>query len=118
MDNALSPRVAELLCERGFDALHVRDLGLASAADATVLERARSEHRVVVSRDADFAALLSLAKLEWPTFVHLRTPGLNRPEAQVDVICRVLRTATDALARGAIVSVRREKIRVRPLPVG
>jgi predicted nuclease of predicted toxin-antitoxin system len=99
------------------DALHVRDLGLATAPDATILERARVDHRVVVSRDADFSALLSQGNLDWPSFVHLRTPGLNRPEEQVDVLCRVLLTAAAALAQGAIVTVRHDKFRIRVLPM-
>lgn len=117
MDNALSPRVAEYLRPYGFDAVHVRDLGLAEAADDLVLARAAQEQRVLISRDSDFAALLSHANLLWPSFVHLRTPKLNRPHDQVEVLRRVLVSAHDELSRGAIVTVRGEHVRVRMLPI-
>ena len=60
----LSPELAVWLRERGHDALHVTELGLAHAADGEILERARSEQRVVVTADLDYPRLLALAQLE------------------------------------------------------
>lgn len=103
--------------QHGCDAVHVRELGLASADDATILSAANREHRIVVSRDGDFAALLALAGASTPSFLHLRTPGLNQPRAQAVLVLRVLETAANEFAAGAIVTVRGEKIRIRSLPV-
>ena len=59
VDEMYGERVAELLCERGHDAVHVRSIGLGGAPDADVLARAVEEGRTVVSENAaDFVPLL------------------------------------------------------------
>lgn len=37
LDSNLSPRVAQLLCDAGIDATHVRDKGLQHATDLVIL---------------------------------------------------------------------------------
>ena len=59
IDNALPPRLAELLVSAGHDATHVRAYGMQAASDEAILIRAREEHRVVVSADSDFGAILA-----------------------------------------------------------
>jgi len=51
VDNAVSPRLAVALEAAEHDAVHVRDLGLAAAADVEIMELARVQGRVVVSAD-------------------------------------------------------------------
>src|SRR5690606_9835672 len=45
IDDALSPRLAECLRERGVDAVHVRELDMACASDSTILTKAVDERR-------------------------------------------------------------------------
>ena len=59
VDEMYGERVAELLRERGHDAVHVRSIGLGGASDADVLARAVEEGWTVVSENAaDFVPLL------------------------------------------------------------
>jgi predicted nuclease of predicted toxin-antitoxin system len=46
LDQNLSERLAELLCEAGHDAVHVKALGLSTTPDTTILARAAEESRV------------------------------------------------------------------------
>ena len=59
LDEMYSERVGELLRTRDHDAVHVREIGLAGAADADVLARAVDERRTLVTENAvDFLPLL------------------------------------------------------------
>lgn len=59
LDEMFGERVAELLTEKGHDALHVGGIGMGGAPDADVLERAAHDRRIVVTENAaDFLPLL------------------------------------------------------------
>jgi len=59
IDEMYAERVAELLVERGHDAVHVRDIGLGGAPDVDLLARAVDEDRTVITENAvDFLPLL------------------------------------------------------------
>ena len=53
LDENTPPRLAELLRERGYDALHVREAGRRGLSDAAQLAFAAEQDRVFVSRDYD-----------------------------------------------------------------
>ncbi len=59
LDANLSPEVARLLESAGYDAIHVADVGLLSAADLEILQAAAKEDQVLLTADTDFGALLA-----------------------------------------------------------
>lgn len=118
VDNPLSFRVAVVLRDAGYDAVHVRDYGLGAAADTTLLERAQREDRVIVSADTDFGTLLAQMRTSKPSFILLRWPGLRRAEDQAHVILANLSSVQDDLSTGAVVVIEPSRIRVRALPIG
>ena len=114
--NVGMPVVAGLR-ERGYDAVHVREVLPITAADEEILELAVSECRVVLTVDHDFSDLLFLKSLSKPSVILFR---MQRPRSELvlkklDVI---LRTLVADLATGAIVIAEDIRIRVHPLPVG
>lgn len=59
LDEDLSPRVAELLRQRGFDALGAHEAGQVGRSDLDQLRFATSENRCLVTRDvADFVEIV------------------------------------------------------------
>ena len=56
IDANLSPRVSAWLRSAGFDAIHVADVGLVTAADETILAYAAVNELVIISADSDLAS--------------------------------------------------------------
>jgi len=76
IDNALPPRLAELLQGAGYDAIHVKALGMHAAKDEQILARALNEDRIVVSADTDFGTLLAMQDARAPSFILFRETNL------------------------------------------
>ena len=117
VDNAVSPDVAELLRTAGHDAVHVLDRDMGDADDQHVINLAVAEGRVIVSADTDFGTLLVLQKMQLPSVILLRHGVPRRPSEQAAVLLANLQSVAADLAKGAIVTFRRDRIRVRRLPM-
>ena len=117
VDQNLSPRLAQLLVDAGHDAVHVRNLGLATAPDTEILAQAIAEARVVVSGDTDFGALLAAEHRREPSVILSRRERPRRADAQAALLLDCLYRVDDALLSGAIIVIEESRIRVRSLPV-
>ena len=63
-DAGVSPKTVDFLKQLGHEAVHVRTLGLARAADAELIHLARTDSSVVVTFDLDFGDILALGVLD------------------------------------------------------
>jgi predicted nuclease of predicted toxin-antitoxin system len=93
LDENVSPKVAEILRGDGVDAAHVRDRALLEADDATVLERAFGEDRILVTCNVDDFVKLARAQDIHADIVLLEDGDLLRGEQ-----LQVLRTVVEKLA--------------------
>jgi predicted nuclease of predicted toxin-antitoxin system len=118
IDNALSPALAALLQQAGHDAIHVRSVGLQHADDDVIFERAATEHRIVVSADADFGTLLALRASRQPSVIQFRGEGSRKPDALARTLLANLPQLVDSLENGCIVTFEPARVRVRLLPIG
>ena len=116
-DNALSPIVAARLRDAGHDAVHIRDYGLRTATDSAILDRAKSEDRILVSADTDFGALLAISGENSPSIIIFRRTTNRRPERQAGILLMNLHLIADALEKGALIVVEEVRIRIRELPI-
>lgn len=118
VDANLSPRVAAQLNSMGFEAVHVADVGLLTAADDVILTYADANGLVIVSADTDFGELLAASRgAVSPSVVLLRSADHLTPEQQAALLAANLPAVADELDAGALVSIARGRLRVRSLPV-
>jgi predicted nuclease of predicted toxin-antitoxin system len=113
VDNALSQDVSRGLSAAADDVLHVRDVGLGSADDSEILDRAAADDRTVTSADIDFGTLLALRQESEPSVVLFRGATPRRPLDQVALLLANLARVEDDLLAGAIVIIQPARILIR-----
>ncbi len=114
----IHPDVIAFLRTRGFDVLTAGEAGLLGAKDGTVLRRAWSEHRFVLTHDADFARLAVVEGEPIAGIVYLR-PGHIRPQFTIDALESLLRMDPEFEPPCVLVvhrRVDRVTIRIRAVP--
>lgn len=111
LDNNLPKSLAQLLVERGFEAVHVREMGLSAASDAELRRRLADEQIIFVSRDGDFWlnhpdgwAVIWVA-LHNPTLVLLKGP-----------VCEALAGLLSGLRPGDRILVAADQVRRFSVP--
>lgn len=117
LDQNLSPTLVDRLSSAGHDVVHVRALGMSTATDAQIMDRAERDQRVVVSADTDFGELLAVSNQSRPSVVLLRRQGNRRALEVADLLILNLPAVQEDLKRGAIVVLDADRIRVRALPL-
>jgi predicted nuclease of predicted toxin-antitoxin system len=115
IDQNLPIRTAQLLRAHGWDAVHVDEVD-SRLTDRAILDWAAREGRICVTRDSDFHAILSVSKLKKPSVIRLRMETLSFADA-AEIIERVCSLLAEPLDTGAMVTVTRERVRFRRLPL-
>lgn len=99
LDEHLSPQLALWIAQTlGFEAAHVRDLGLARAKDLDVFHAARQASAVLLTKDADFIGILE--QIGPPPHVIWLTCGNTSNANLKRLLQRSLRPAIAALGTG------------------
>jgi predicted nuclease of predicted toxin-antitoxin system len=115
-DMGVSMSTATSLRDAGHDAVHLRDEGLLKLEDSEILDKARSESRIVLTFDLDFADLLAASGEKLPSVIIFRlrnqTPSSVRPR-----LFEIVSECETDLNAGAVVVVEETRYRVRRLPI-
>lgn len=117
VDANLSPHLLAPLRAAGYDTTHVSDLGLATASDSEIFDRAVSEGFVIVTVDSDFAMLLALRRSASPSVIQLRHVAEFGPDIHVELLLSNLPSIIEELDRGVVVSLSPTRLSIRDLPI-
>lgn len=115
-DMGISSRTVTWLRSGGYDVVHLRDEGLQRLPDNEILIKARTEERILLTVDLDFAQLLAISKDILPSVILFRL-GNENYDAINERLTQVLHECQEDLGVGAIISVSNETFRVRRLPI-
>ena len=115
-DMCISPRVIAFLRDKGHDGLHLRDDHLERAKDPVVLEKARSEERILLTHDLDFGELMAASSYRLPSVIIFRLRDM-RPHRVNEYLQRIISDHSESLEKGVIISVTENRIRVRLLTI-
>lgn len=116
LDQGLPRNEVGLLRVREWQARDVREHGPSRAKDVAIIALALKEHRMVVTLDADFHALLAVSGATGPSVLRIRMEGLKADQV-ASLVERVLALASDELNQGAMITLAEEKVRIKLLPV-
>lgn len=116
LDQGLSARAAQALREMGWDALHVREIGMAEAADLAILAYAAAQKRVLVTLDHDFPQILALTGAALPSVILIRRERL-KTKGLIRLLEEIFESYEQELEAGCILSVGHRSTRVRLLPL-
>ncbi|QOC21605.1 DUF5615 family PIN-like protein [Wenzhouxiangella sp. AB-CW3] len=116
LDQGVPATAAELLNGHGLYASHVSALGMSTAADARILDYARTHELTVVTLDADFHTLLALSQEATPSVIRVRQQGLNA-QGFTKLLVNIIPKTAKAMENGAAITVTETQVRIRHLPI-
>ncbi|PNW38160.1 UNVERIFIED_CONTAM: hypothetical protein BEN50_15810 [Euhalothece sp. KZN 001] len=116
LDQGLPRSASTLLSAKGIDTIHVGEIGLSSAQDREILEKAGENGYVVVTLDADFHTLLAFTEEVYPSVIRIRIEGL-RAEALTNLLVNTITECEQDLIEGSAVIIEPHRIRLRRLPL-
>ncbi|MEH2169107.1 MAG: DUF5615 family PIN-like protein [Nostoc sp.] len=115
-DMGISLSTVTWLRSDGYDVVHLHDEALQRLPDDEILIKARTEGRILLTIDLDFAQILAVSGDSLPSVILFRL-GNDNYDAINERFTTVLSECQKDLDVGAIVSVSNETFRVRRLPI-
>jgi predicted nuclease of predicted toxin-antitoxin system len=117
LDANLSPKLVTALTAAGHASRHVDEIGLPSASDATIFDRAAVDGDVLITADSDFTNLLAARGSSAPSVVLLRHAAeLPWREHEALLVANRAAVLPDS-QEGAVVSLSPTRSAVRRLPI-
>lgn len=113
----ISPKTVLFLRDIEHDAVHLHEQDLDRLKDSEILDKARSEGRVILTHDLDFGELIAASKERLPSVVVFRLRNMH-PTRVNQYLDRIVGQHKEALEQGAVISVTEGQVRVRSLPLG
>ena len=115
-DMGISPRTVAFLRGKGFDAVHLSELGLHRMTDREILVKAYEEGFILLTHDLDFGDLLAASGARLPSVMVFRLRNM-RPNQVNLYLDQIIARYGNELEAGAFLSVTEGRVRIRLLPL-
>ena len=115
-DMNLSPLLATLLRNAGWESAHWSTVGDPRATDKTIMDWARENGYIVITNDLDFGDILAATNARCPSVIQVRTQDVSPNHIQ-PILFAMLEKYRTYLEDGALISVDEIRSRVRLLPL-
>ena len=115
VDVNLAFRWANMLSERGIEAVHWSKIGATNAQDNEIMSYARQNGYSVFTNDLDFSAILVSTRASKPSVIQIRAED-TRPEKHIERVADVLLKNSGIIDQGTLVTIDSNKTRLHILP--
>ena len=116
-DAGISPKTVGFLLAIGHEAIHVSAIGMQTAKDRALIQRAVQDGAVILTFDLDFGDILALGVLDRPSVVIFRLSD-ERADSVNSRLGAVLAERLADLDAGVLILVEDTRYRMRKLPIG
>jgi len=116
LDMNLSPNLATVLSQAGFQTIHWSDVGDPRATDRSILNWAMENNFSIITNDLDFGAILAASNADCPSVIQIRAQDVS-PGHIAPIIFTVLEKYEKYIEDGALISVDETLSRARILPI-
>jgi predicted nuclease of predicted toxin-antitoxin system len=116
IDMNLSPRWMKIFSENNIESTHWSNVGSSGAADSEIMTYAKNNGYAVFTHDLDFGAILAITHNEKPSVIQIRTGDID-PSITAQLVINAIRTASEEIEKGALITIDLNKTRIRILPL-
>ena len=115
VDVNLAVRWANMLSDKGIEAIHWSKIGAVNAQDIEIMSYALEKNYSVLTNDLDFSAILVSTRASGPSVIQIRAED-TRPEALIHHVSDIIIKYSSAIDKGTIVTIDPNKARLHILP--
>lgn len=115
-DMPISPKTVQKLRERGYDAVHLFELGMQKADDERVVEFAKQENRIILTMDLGFGEILAHSREQRPGIIIFRV-RYPTPTKVNSLLSRLLSSVASKEIERSIIIIEEDRVRIRRLPI-
>ena len=116
LDMGIAQSVSSWLNSQGYDSIHLNDQDLYKLPDISIIEKALSEKRIILTTDMDFGQLLAFNKSHKVSVIQFRTSTFT-PSNIRNKLELLFEEFSNKLDDDFIITIEDNRTRFRKLPI-
>jgi predicted nuclease of predicted toxin-antitoxin system len=116
LDENISPSLCLAIKDLGYEARHVKHVGLLATSDEIIFEFAQGSGEIIITHDLDYSRIHALSGATKPSVILIRIEPISN-EIIMDFLKTNLEQIKSDLQKGVFVVVESNYMRLRDLPI-